>query len=92
MEFDELTRRIRDFVRSNFYLPEAAALSDEASLLEDGVIDSTGVLELIAFIESTFGITVEDHEMLPENLGSIKGAAAFVGRKLAHALAEQASA
>jgi acyl carrier protein len=76
-----LKQKIRDFVTSNFYVPDPKALDDAASLLDQGIIDSTGVLEVIMFIESTFGISVEDSEMLPENLDSIERIGAFVARK-----------
>jgi acyl carrier protein len=79
----ELNKQIRQFVTSNFYVADPAALEDGASLLDHGVIDSTGVLEVIAYIEETFGITVDDSEMLPENLDSIERIAAFVARKKA---------
>lgn len=79
----ELKKQIRDFVTSNFYVADPASLEDRTSLLDQGVIDSTGVLEVIMFIESTFGVTVEDSEMLPENLDSIERIAAFVARKTA---------
>ncbi len=71
----------REFVLSNFYVADSDSLRDDASLLDQGIIDSTGVLELIFFIEETFEITVEDNEMLPENLDSIERIAAFVARK-----------
>jgi len=54
---------------------------DGASILDRGIIDSTGVLEVIGFIEDTFGSTVEDSEMLPENLDSIDRIANFVARE-----------
>ena len=76
-----LKQQIRDFVTSNFYVAEPAALKDETSLLEHGIIDSTGVLEVIVFLESTFGISVDDSELLPENLDTIERIAAFVERK-----------
>lgn len=76
-----LKQQIRDFVISNFYVAEPAALEDQTSLLEHGIIDSTGVLEVIVFLESTFGISVDDSELLPENLDSIERIAAFVERK-----------
>ena len=78
-----LQQQIRDFVTSNFYVADPKALEDRTSLLDQGIIDSTGVLEVIMFIESTFGVTVEDSEMLPENLDSIERIAAFVARKKA---------
>jgi acyl carrier protein len=77
----QLKQQLRDFVTSNFYVADPASLDERASLLEHGIIDSTGVLEVIAFIEETFGITVEDSEMLPENLDSIEQIEAFVTRK-----------
>ena len=76
-----LQQQIRDFVTTNFYVPEPKALDDATSLLDHGIIDSTGVLEVIMFIERTFGVTVEDSEMLPENLDSIERIAAFVAKK-----------
>jgi acyl carrier protein len=79
----EITEQVRNFVVKNFYVPDPQSLSDSASLLDLGVIDSTGVLEVIGFLEDTFGITVEDDEMLPENLDSIERISAFVARKKA---------
>jgi acyl carrier protein len=77
--------RFRDqvwqFVTSNFYVADVASLSDEASLLDRGIIDSTGVLELIEFLETTFGIKVDDAEMIPENLDSIARITTFIDRK-----------
>ena len=77
----ELQQQIRDFVTANFYVADPESLEDRTSLLDEGIIDSTGVLEVIMFIETTFGVTVEDSEMLPENLDSIERIAAFVARK-----------
>lgn len=77
----EIKEQVRTFVRTNFYVPEAVTLSDEASLLEQGIIDSTGVLELVTFIEDSFGITIEDAEMVPQNLDSVNSIASFVGAK-----------
>ena len=76
-----LEQQIRDFVTANFYVADPKALENSTSLLDAGIIDSTGVLEVIMFIETTFGVTVEDSEMLPENLDSIERIAAFVARK-----------
>ena len=77
----ELQKQIRDFVATNFYVADPNSLEDRTSLLDQGIIDSTGVLEVIMFIETTFGVTVEDSEMLPENLDSIERIASYVGRK-----------
>lgn len=79
----EINQQVREFISSNFYVQDAMALADDASLLEHGIIDSTGVLEVITFIEDTFGVTVDDKEMLPENLDSIERISSFVRRKKA---------
>jgi len=76
-----LEKQIREFLLSNFYVD--TQLNSNTSLLETGVIDSTGVLEVIGFIEETFGIAVDDEEMLPENLDSIEGISKYVIRKCA---------
>jgi acyl carrier protein len=77
---------IREFVVSNFLFgQDGGQLADDSSFLEDGIIDSTGVLELVAFLEQRFGIAVADRELLPENLDSVSNATQFVERKLAAA-------
>ncbi|HMF40858.1 MAG TPA: acyl carrier protein [Polyangia bacterium] len=80
-EGGETQTKVRQFITSNFYVPDPSALADEASLLDQGIIDSTGVLELIGFLEDSFGVKVEDAEMVPENLDSVARIVAFVGRK-----------
>ena len=77
----EIKEQVRTFVTSNFYVADPSSLEDDASLLDRGIIDSTGVLEVIFFIEDTFGIAVEDTEMLPDNLDSIERIANFIVRK-----------
>lgn len=73
--------QIRSFLASNFYIRDVEALDEESSLLEGGIIDSTGVLEVVGFIETTFNISVEDSEILPENLDSIQAIACYVAGK-----------
>ena len=75
------TAQIRDYIVKNFYVADPGALADDASLLDQGIIDSTGVLEVVAFVERSFGVKVADEEMLPENLDSIARISAFVARK-----------
>jgi len=75
-------KSIRKFIIDNFLFGEDTSLAADASFLENGVIDSTGVLELITFIEQTFGIQVADHEIVPENLDSIRNVCLFLDRKL----------
>lgn len=78
-----IKEKLRDFVIRNFYVPDASVLQEGDSLLDGGIVDSTGVLEIIDFIESEFKIVVEDQEMVPENLDSIENIAAFIVRKTA---------
>ncbi len=79
---EQVAGRVRAFIRDNFYVRDEAALGGDASLIAGGVVDSTGVLELIEFVEHEWGIAVEDREMLPENLDSIARIARFVTGKL----------
>ena len=57
-------------------------LTDETSFLDEGIIDSTGILELVDFLEQEFNIQIEDEELVPENLDSITNVDAFIERKL----------
>jgi acyl carrier protein len=77
-----LRDQIRTFIHENFILEKHDDLVDDESLLEKGIIDSTGVLELVAFLESTYEIKVEDEELIPENLDSIKNIVNYLERKL----------
>ena len=77
----DVRQDVREFLLSNFYVADPHTLVDDQSLLDQGVIDSTGMLELIFFLEQRFGIEVENSEMVPENLDTIEGIVAFVGRK-----------
>jgi acyl carrier protein len=77
----EVRAAIRAFVVDNFFVTDPAALAEEDSLVEQGIVDSTGVLELVAFLEQRFGVHVEDVDLVPDNLESIAHMAAFVGRK-----------
>ena len=80
-----IQKRVKEFIVENFYVADASVLTDDASLIEGGYVDSTGMLELIAFLESTFGIRVAEKETVPENLETIGRIVAFVERKSAHA-------
>jgi acyl carrier protein len=77
----DIKQQVRAFITSNFYVADPSTLADDASLLDQGIIDSTGVLEIIMFLEDTFGFKVADSEMVPENLDSIENIAAFVARR-----------
>lgn len=81
---EETTARIRAFIFDSFLFDaDDSALKNDASFLEQGIIDSTGVLELVDWLEEQFGFSVEDDELIPENLDSVNALAAFIGRKTA---------
>lgn len=75
---DEVGDRIRDFIRDAFFVE---GLADDTSFLQTGVIDSTGVLQLVYFLEEDLGIRVDEQDLLPENLDSIGRLVGFVARK-----------
>jgi len=77
----DIADKVRSFIKENFYAAGSTEIADDASLLDMGIVDSTGILEVVAFLEEQFEITVDDAEMLPENLDSIENIVAFVGRK-----------
>ena len=80
----DIRQIIRLHILQNFlFTDDAAALADNDSFLEQGFIDSTGVIEITHFLEDKFGIDIADSEMLPENLDSIDSLVAYVERKLA---------
>lgn len=80
---EHIEHEIREFLRENFPLSaDGVVLAPDDSLIEVGVIDSTGVLELIGFIEERYEIEVRDEEVLPENLDSIASITRFVGGKV----------
>ncbi|HPI72583.1 MAG TPA: acyl carrier protein [bacterium] len=72
---------IRKYIVENFLFGDATGLQDDDPLREKGIIDSTGVLELISFLESHFSIVIEDLEIIPENLDTIARMSAFVKAK-----------
>ena len=77
-----ITENIRQFVIDNFLFGDDPGFSNRSSLIQEGIIDSTGILELVTFLEKGYGIEIADRELVPENLDSIDRAAAFVQRKL----------
>jgi acyl carrier protein len=79
----DIKKQIVSFITNNFLFDDTqTGLDDKQSLLETGVIDSTGVLELIAFIEETWGIKIEDEEIIPENLDTILDITYFINQKI----------
>lgn len=73
---------VREHIIENFLMGETSRLAgDKVSFLDTGIIDSTGVLELVMFVEETFGFKIEDEELLPENLDSVENLANFIRKK-----------
>jgi acyl carrier protein len=77
----DIERAVQSFIVERFLLGNASGLSSNQSLLDSGVMDSTGVMELVLFLEETYSIKVADTELTPDNLDSIHKIAAYVGRK-----------
>ncbi|MGH9270837.1 MAG: acyl carrier protein [Ilumatobacteraceae bacterium] len=78
----DIKERVRDFIATNFYLPDSIVLTDDTSFLDTGVIDSTSVLELTGFLEEEFDIEIDDDELVPENLDSLRNVEAFITGKI----------
>ncbi len=82
MEQEEVLQKIRKFIIDNFYFGKPGLLKDDTDLMEEGAVSSTGFLELVTFVEETFGISVDDDELTPEYFGSIEKIANFVMSKV----------
>ena len=82
MQTAEIEREIRDFLTKNFLFGRGEALQQD-TVLSGGILDSTGAIEFVMFLQNRFDITVEDDEVaVPENFGSLKQAVAFVEKKI----------
>ena len=73
---------VREFIVENCLFGDGDRLKENTSFLQEGIIDSTGILELVFFLEETFDITIEDDELIPENMDNLRSIAAYVQRKL----------
>ena len=81
---DAVQKKIRDFIVENFLFgDDSQPLPGNLSLMENDMVDSTGILELVGFLEEGFGLTVADADIVPANLDSIDRIAAFIERKKA---------
>lgn len=79
---NDIKGKLRSYVEENFIMgARAAPLADDDSFLEQHVLDSTGFLELVTYLEETYAIKVEEDEMIPENLDSLNSLAQFLARK-----------
>jgi acyl carrier protein len=81
MQTTDIAQEIRTFITATFLFGRSEALNDDAPLLGN-VIDSTGVIELIVFVQERFAISVDDEEVMNDNFGSVKTVVAFVEKKL----------
>lgn len=80
---EPIEAQLRHFITNNFLFGQSNGnLKNEDSFLEQGIIDSTGILELVAFLEGEYHFTIEDEELVPDNLDSINNLVVFIGRKL----------
>ena len=73
--------KIREFIVENFLFGKDEGLKDDSSFLDEGIIDSTGIIELVNYIEKEFSIIVDDDELTPENLDSINNVISYLQRK-----------
>lgn len=78
----DLVNPVRDFIIDNFLFGDSENFAEDTSFLDSGIIDSTGILELVAFLEETYRIAVEDDELVPENFNSLAEISGFLGQKL----------
>ena len=74
-------QELKTYIVNNFLFGQDDGLEDDTSFLEKGILDSTGVMELVTHLETTQGIKIEDDELLPDNLDSINLIFEFIGRK-----------
>lgn len=81
MTTNHLNERIRNFVMEKFPLARKRGINFQDNLLESGILDSLGILDLVAFVEQNFGIVLADEELVPENFQSIEHLTAFVQSK-----------
>lgn len=85
MDINSVLQNLRAFIIENYLMGRETALQDDDSFLDSGIIDSTGVLELVAFLEESYGFRVDNEELTPDNLDSILKVATYVRSKLAAA-------
>ena len=78
----EIRNKIRAYIVENILFGDGQMLEDDTSLQDSGILDSTGMLEIITFTEEQFGIEIADREVVPENLGTLEAVAQFVERKV----------
>lgn len=78
----DYSAKVREFIIENFLFGDGKLLKEYTSFMERGIIDSTGILELVMFLEETYSIKIEDDELVPENLDNLRNIAQFLEGKL----------
>ena len=78
---NDISVKVRNYIVTTFLFGDSSKLVDEISFLENSILDSTGMLELISFIEQEFSISIDPMELIPDNLDSIKNVTQFIERK-----------
>lgn len=79
----QIASEVKAFIVQNFMFGQATELAADQSFLQTGVIDSTGLLELVSFLEEQYGISVEDRDLTPENLDSLANVSRYISGKMA---------
>jgi acyl carrier protein len=73
---------VRNFVVDTFLFGEDDGLQDDSSFLAEGIVDSTGIMQLVSFLQERYRVSIEDEELIPDNLDSIKRVATFIEEKM----------
>jgi len=81
---------VRNFVITNYLLGRENGFSNDASFMDEGIIDSTGILELVSHLEESYGIVIPEEELIPDNLDSVNRIAAYLAKKLKEPVAAAA--
>lgn len=82
MKINEFKVEIESYIKENFLFDSTTNIDSEQSLLQAGIVDSTGILEIVTFLEEKFGVIIDDSELIPDNLDSITRISNFLNRKL----------
>lgn len=78
----DIKQSVAEYIIDNFLFGDGSRLQNDTSFLESGIVDSTGILELVNFLEDTYDIVLEDEELIPENLDSLQNIAKFIQMKI----------
>ncbi len=77
----DIKLKLREFIKNNFLLGKDNGLKDEDSFMGKGIVDSTGILEVVSFVEETFALKIPDEDLLPDNLDSINNLVVYITKK-----------